>query len=267
VGGLTEDFMIFASVMVFIVGCSVGSFLNVIGIRLPLHKSIVFPAWSRCVHCNHRLSVVDILPSITLGVRGGKCRCCGAPISSICKFGELAAGSSFAAATYWIGDTRELWIAYLFFSILIILSVSDLKYRLLPNTIIVPAMALFVLLRLWIHDLPYWEYMAGFVVGGGILLAVSYMSVRLGKPAMGGGDIKMMALLGVVLGLKLILLTLALSALLGCIFGLILVGIGKITRKTFIPFGPFIAIAGIVAMIFGNNLLAWYWSVFPLITS
>jgi leader peptidase (prepilin peptidase)/N-methyltransferase len=265
-GWTMEHLTILASIMMFIVGCSLGSFLNVIGIRLPLHKSIVFPAWSYCVHCNHRFSALDLLPVFTWRSSEGKCHHCGAPLSPLYVWGQLATGISFAAATYWTTDIHELWIAYPLISILMILSVSDLKYRLLPNKIIVPAMVLYVPLRLWIHDLPYWEYVAGFVVGGGILFAVSYISLRLGKPAMGGGDIKLMALLGLVLGIKLVMLTLAFSALLGCIFGLTLMGLGVINRKTFIPFGPFIAIAGIVALLFGNQLLAWYWSLFPFIS-
>jgi leader peptidase (prepilin peptidase)/N-methyltransferase len=265
-GWAMEHVTIIASIIMFIVGCSLGAFLNVIGIRLALHKSIVFPAWSCCVHCDHRLGIADLLPVVPWMIRGGKCRRCGASISPLLRFGQLGTGISFAAATYWITDIRELWMAYLLICILVILSISDLKYRLLPNKIIIPAMALYVPLRLWIHDLPYWEYMAGFVVGGGILFTVSYISLRMGKPAMGGGDIKLMALLGLVLGIKLILLTLAFSALLGCIFGLILMALGIISRRTFIPFGPFIAIAAIIVMLFGNHALSWYWSLFPFIS-
>ncbi|NHN29570.1 prepilin peptidase [Paenibacillus agricola] len=240
-GWTTEYFTIAAALMMFIVGCSLGPWLHMIGIRLPLKQSLALPVGSYCQYCKTQISPFYI-------------------------GGQLATGSSFAAATYWTADLRELWIAYPLIAILVILSVSDLKYRLLPNKIIFPAIALYVPLRLWIHDLPYWEYAAGFLVGGGILFAVSYISLCMGKPAMGGGDIKLMALLGLVLGLKLVVLALAFSALLGCIFGLILVGLGIINKKTFIPFGPFIAIAGFVVLLFGNQILVWYWGLFSFIS-
>ncbi|WP_162463245.1 prepilin peptidase [Paenibacillus psychroresistens] len=177
----------------------------------------------------------------------------------------LATGISFAAATYFVADSRELWLIYPLISILVILSVSDLKYRLLPNKIILPAMGLYLAVRLWIHELPIWEYLLGFLVGGGVLFLVSYASVRLGKSAMGGGDIKLMALLGLVMGVKLILLTLAFSSFIGCLIGLLMIGVGRLKRESFIPFGPFIALGAMIALLFGNHLLVWYWNLFAII--
>jgi leader peptidase (prepilin peptidase) / N-methyltransferase len=259
-----EQITLLSSCAMFVIGCLLGSFFHGVGLRVPISKSIVFPP-SGCVHCGHRLNAIDLMPVVGWLIRKGKCHYCGEYISPIYLFGELAAGISFAAATYYITDIRELWMAYGLISILIILSVSDLKYRLLPNKIIFPAMFLYLVLRLWIHELPLWEYFAGFIVGGGFLFIVSYVSLLMGKPAMGGGDIKLMALLGLAMGVKLILLTLAFSSLIGCLIGLILLGMGKIKRQTFIPFGPFIAIGGIIALLFGNQWLSWYWSLFPVI--
>lgn len=254
-----------AAAAMFVLGCLLGSFFNVVGLRLPAGRSPLFPP-SACSSCGQRLNAIDLIPVAGWLIRRGKCAHCGDPISPIYMLGEIGTGLSFAAATWFIGDVRELWIVYPLIGVLVILSISDLRYRLLPNNIIFPAMLVCLVLRLWIRELPFWEYAAGFLIGGATLFAVASVSMRMGKPAMGGGDIKLLALLGLAIGVKLVLLALAISSLLGCLCGVALLAAGRIRRRTYIPFGPFIAAGGFVALLFGNQLIAWYWSQFPGLT-
>lgn len=242
---------------VFFMGCLFGSFFNVVGLRLPVGKSIVSPP-SACQACGHRLGIIDLIPVVGWFVRGGRCHFCRQPISPIYMFGEIAAGVGYVLAVQAIGINRELVIALPVISILIILLVSDLKYRILPNVIIYPAMIGFSMLRLWHHPLPLWHYLAGFLIGGGLLYMISVVAIRMGKEAMGGGDIKLMALLGFVFGMQGIGLTLFFSSLLGCLIGGVLILIGRMGRKTPIPYGPFIAVGGIGAYLYGDKIMLWY---------
>lgn len=241
----------------FFMGCLFGSFFNVVGLRLPVGKSIVSPP-SACQACGHRLGIIDLIPVVGWFVRGGRCHFCRQPISPIYMFGEIATGVGYVLAVQAIGINRELVIALPVISILIILLVSDLKYRILPNAIIYPAMIGFSMLRLWHHPLPLWHYLAGFLIGGGLLYMISVVAIRMGKEAMGGGDIKLMALLGIVFGMQGIGLTLFFSSLLGCLIGGVLILIGRMGRKTPIPYGPFIAVGGIGAYLYGDKIMLWY---------
>lgn len=246
-------------VPLFIIGALFGSFFNVVGIRLPKGMSVVSPR-SSCGNCGRQLNAVDLIPIIGWFIRRGKCHSCGVAISPVYLLGELAGGLLFAALPFLVSK-NELWIAYPLVSVLLMLTVSDLKYMLLPNKIIYPAMLLFAGLRLFIHPLPIWHYAVAFVLGGGILLAVSMMAVWMGKPAMGFGDIRLMALVGLVMGIKLVLLCIFLSALLGSIIGLALIASGILDRKSPIPYGPFIAIACLVSFFYGDPLIMWYMDV------
>lgn len=241
----------------FLTGCLLGSFFNVVGLRLPQGQSVVSPP-SACQACGHRLGVIDLIPVLGWIVRGGKCRFCRQPISPIYLLGEIATGAGYVLAAQAIGINRELAIAVQIISVLVILMISDLKYRILPNVIIYPSMMTFLLLRLWHHPLPLWHYLAGFLLGGGLLYMVSVVAIRMGREAMGGGDIKLMALLGLVFGMQGIGLTLFFSSLLGCLIGAGLMLIGRIGRKTPIPYGPFIAVGGVIAYLYGDKIMVWY---------
>ncbi|WP_127587844.1 prepilin peptidase [Paenibacillus koleovorans] len=244
-------------VPLFVIGTLFGSFFNVVGIRVPKGESVVAPR-SSCSSCRHPLNAIDLLPILGWLVRGGKCHYCGERFSPIYMLGELAGGVLFATLPFLVNKPSELWIAYPLASVLLILTVSDLKYMLLPNKIIYPAMLLFVALRLVVHPLPLWQYALGFLLGGGILFGVSYMAILLRKPPMGFGDIRLMALIGLVMGVKLVLLCIFLSALLGSLIGLSLIASGKLSRKSPMPYGPFIAVAGLVAFCYGDSLMTWY---------
>ncbi|KRE69202.1 prepilin peptidase [Paenibacillus sp. Soil750] len=244
------------TIQLFIVGALFGSFFNVVGLRVPKGISVVAPR-SSCGGCGRQLNAIDLIPILGWFIRRGKCHTCGSPISPVYIVGELAGGILFASLPFVV-SVNELWIAYPLVSVLLILTVSDLAYMLLPNKIIYPAMLLFTGLRLFIHPLPIWHYALGFVIGGGTLLAVSLAATWMGKPAMGFGDIRLMALVGLVMGIKLVLLCIFLSALLGSVIGVALIASGKLDRRSPIPYGPFIAVAGFICFCFGDPLMTWY---------
>ncbi|HEX7057474.1 MAG TPA: A24 family peptidase [Bacilli bacterium] len=249
------------SVFLFLLGASFGSFFNVAGMRIPAGKSVVRPH-SACNECGEQIRGADLLPIAGWLMQRGRCRHCGSRISPLYLLSEVATGAAFAILPHVISDWRELTVGYLLVSLLAVLTVSDLTYRLLPNKIVFPAMLAFLLLRIFVHPLPFWEYMVGFVVGGGMLYAVSLGAVLLKKPAMGGGDIKLMALLGMILGGKLVLLAILISALTGTLTGMFLIACKIIDRRTFIPFGPFIALGGFLSFLVGEPVIAWYLGLF-----
>jgi leader peptidase (prepilin peptidase) / N-methyltransferase len=244
--------------VLFIAGALIGSFCNVVGIRLPAGKSVVKPR-SSCMSCGTQLHPVDLIPVLGWLMTKGRCRYCKLPVSGVYLFGELAGGFLFAALPYLLADPAELILAYPLVALLIILTVSDLKYRMIPNRIIYPALVLFLLLRLFVHPLPYYHYTLGFLLGGGSLYLVSWLSALRGKDGMGGGDVKLMSLMGMIMGAKLVFICLFLSALSGCVVGGLLLLTGKMKKENaYIPYGPFIAAGGLAALFFGDALASWY---------
>ncbi|WP_127579680.1 prepilin peptidase [Paenibacillus koleovorans] len=239
--------------LLLVLGLCLGSFLNVVGLRVPLSQSIAFPP-SRCPSCEHRLRPLDLVPVFGWLFLRGKCRYCQAPVSALYPLMEAATGLLFALMAWRLGATAELLPALLLVSILAAITVSDIRYMLIPNRIVFTGYALALLMRLFIHPLPLWSYIAGFLVGGGVLYALAWISVTfLKKEGMGGGDIKLFAFIGLVLGVKLTLLALFASSVIGLVYGIVLLSTGRFGREKMIPFGPFIAMGSIVTYLWGQD--------------
>lgn len=248
-------------IIIFIYGAVWGSFLALVGLRLPVGKSIVRPR-SACPGCGGAIKGMALVPLLGWLVCKGRCQHCHMSIGWLYPLIELLTGLSFVLIYFMMTTMEERIIAGLVVSLLIAMIVSDIKYKLLPNKIIYPAMVIFLLIRIIYHPLPIWHYGLGFIVGGGILYAVSYVFVKLNKPAMGGGDIKLMSLLGLVVGLELILFVVLVSAFAGMMAGLILIVSGKMKRQEALAFGPYIAFACFIAMVYGRPMLDWYYHLF-----
>jgi leader peptidase (prepilin peptidase)/N-methyltransferase len=248
-------------ILIIFAGCFgllIGSFLNVVAIRVLKKESVVFPP-SHCVDCNHKLGPLDLVPVLSYLFLIGKCRYCKSPISMIYPAGELATGILFALFTYQLGFHSELIAGLFLVSILVVITITDLREMLIPNRIIFFAMAVGVGLRLFVHTLPVWNYLAAFVMGIGILYAIAWISsVLLKKEGIGGGDLKLFAFIGLILGIKLTLLAIFMSSLLGTIFGLYLITVGKYNRNRYLPFGPFIAGGSMITYLWGNQIVQWY---------
>jgi leader peptidase (prepilin peptidase)/N-methyltransferase len=239
-------------------GLLIGSFLNVVAIRTLKQESIAFPP-SHCVNCDHRLGVFDLIPVLSyLGLRG-RCRYCKLRISPVYPFGESLTALLYGVSAWYFGVNHELIPALVFTSILVMIIVTDIREMLIPNRIVYSGMLIIALIRLFIHPLPLFNYALAFILGGGIILAISVIgTLVLRKEGMGGGDLKLFALVGLVLGIKLTLLSIFMSSLLGTLFGVAMMVIGRYERGKHIPFGPFIAAGSLISYLWGNNIVQWY---------
>ncbi|MCZ2258416.1 prepilin peptidase [Sporosarcina sp. G11-34] len=241
----------------FIYGIVLGSFFNVVGLRVPKKQSIALPP-SSCTTCDRKLGILDLIPVFSYLFLKGKCRGCGSKISFIYPFIEFMTGILFALSYYILGFSPELVVAILFISMLVIITVSDIAYMLIPNRILLPFAIPLYIARLLSPLAPWWDGLLGAVVGFGVLYLIAVVS----KGGMGGGDIKLFFVLGLVLGTINTLLTLFLAALIGTILGLIILKRSGQGRKTPIPFGPSIALAAVIVFFWGSQLVGWYGNLF-----
>lgn len=241
----------------FIYGLVFGSFFNVVGLRVPKGESIVRPP-SQCTVCDRNLTVKDLVPVFSYVFLKGKCRGCGTKIHWVYPVMELATGLLFAFAYYQLGFTLELVVALLFISLLVIITVSDIAYMLIPDKILLFFLIPLIVLRVFEPLSPWWDSIVGAVVGFGVLFLIAIVS----KGGMGGGDIKLFFVIGLVLGWVPTLLTLFLASIIGTVIGVISLRRTKQGRKTPIPFGPSIAIAAIIAYFYGESLVDWYVNLF-----
>jgi leader peptidase (prepilin peptidase)/N-methyltransferase len=242
----------------FIYGLIFGSFFNVVGLRVPEKQSIVTPP-SHCPKCNKQLKPIDLIPVLSYFTTFGKCRYCKASISPIYPIMEVVTGILFTAVYYAYGVTPEAWMNLLFVSLLVIITVSDLAYRIIPDKVLLPFFLVFLVLRFFIHpDETYVSHLTGMVLGFAIFFLIALIS----RGGMGGGDIKLFTVVGLFFGYPLLLLTILLSTLLGTVYGILMVVFQGAGRKTEIPFGPFIAMGSVIALFQGYNLIEWYFSFF-----
>ncbi|QUG42236.1 prepilin peptidase [Psychrobacillus sp. INOP01] len=241
----------------FLYGLVFGSFFNVVGLRIPKGESIVRPP-SHCTICNRNLTFKDLVPVFSFVVLKGKCRGCGTKIHWVYPVMELVTGLLFTFAYYQLGFTLELAVALLFISLLVIITVSDIAYMLIPDKILLFFLIPLIVLRVFEPLSPWWDSIIGAVVGFCVLFLIAVVS----KGGMGGGDIKLFFVIGLVLGWVPTLLTLFLASIIGTVIGIISLRRSKQGRKTPIPFGPSIAIAAIIAYFYGELLVDWYVNLF-----
>ncbi|MBU9711016.1 prepilin peptidase [Evansella tamaricis] len=241
----------------FVLGAILGSFYNVVGLRVPQGESIVAPR-SHCPKCKHNLTWMELIPILSFILQRGRCRNCQSIISPIYPFFELLTACLFTISPLLVGWSKELPIALAFVSLLVIITISDLKTMLIPDKILIFFLFLFIGLRIYHPLTPWWDSLLGAVVGFSILLLLAIVS----KGGMGGGDIKLFAVIGLILGLYGVIITLFFASLIGAIAGSIGLIRKKATRKTPIPFGPFIAIGATFSYFFHSAVLEWYMNLF-----
>ncbi|MEH7483237.1 A24 family peptidase [Neobacillus drentensis] len=237
----------------FIVGIIFGSFFNVVGLRVPLKKSIVSPR-SGCRNCGHQLTVFELIPVVSYMIQSGKCRGCKSRISPIYPTFELLTGLLFMTAPLVIGWSGELVVALSLISMFMIIIVSDIHYMLIPDKILIWFAGIFLLERIIWPLNPWWDSLLGAVSGFILLLLIAVVS----KGGMGGGDVKLYALLGLVLGFKLVLFSFFLSTLFGAVIGGLALLFRIVKRRQPIPFGPFIAAGTLTAYYWGSDLINLY---------
>ncbi|MGJ7044583.1 prepilin peptidase [Thermoanaerobacterium thermosulfurigenes] len=240
-------------ILVFVFGTIIGSFLNVVIYRFPRNESIVYPP-SHCTNCESELKPYDLVPIVSYIFLRGRCRYCGNRISIRYPIVELLTGLIYLILFIYFGiSIKSLSYAFLE-SLLIVITFMDMEHKIIPNKVILIGLIAGVAFRLIMINYGVWDYIVGFLVGGGVLLFISLLS----GGGMGGGDIKLMAMIGLFIGWKLTISTLFLAVVLGAVGGIVLVLFKIKTRKDYIPFGPYISIACIISILYGYDLLNMY---------
>jgi len=250
--------MITGLVIFFLFGLIFGSFLNVCIYRIPKGESIVWPP-SHCPHCGARIKPIDNIPVVSYVMLKGKCRSCKGRISSRYPLVELMTGFLFAGLFWKFGLSSETLVFLVLGLLLIIISFIDIDNRLILNKITLPGIVLGIFLTLSFHVLSYKQVLLGFFIGGGGLLAVAFLGGLLfRKESMGMGDIKLAAMIGVFLGVKGVAFTLLIAFFVAALFSIGAIALKKASRQSQIPFGPFIALASIVYLFWGQQMIHWY---------
>ncbi|MFD0671631.1 prepilin peptidase [Cohnella sp. GCM10027633] len=251
-----------STVFFLLLGLLIGSFLNVVAIRVLKGESIAFPP-SHCAKCNHALKPLDLVPVLSYVFLRGRCRYCKERISSRYPAGELAAGALFSLAYAVVGWQPELLVALWLTSIFIVITQTDLQSMRIPNAIVAVGLIGAVALRLWTHPLPLWNYAVALFVGSGILFLIGFVAgAILKREAMGGGDVKLYVFIGLMLGIKLTLLSVFAASVLGLVYSWGSRIAGNKEKYAVIPFGPFIALGALIVYYWGDQAIDWYLDLF-----
>ncbi len=242
-------------ILIFLIyGLFIGSFLNVCIFRIPSGMSIVKPP-SSCGICGHRLNYIDMIPVFNYIINKGRCRYCGACYSIQYPVIELLNGVLYALTYLKFGLTVNSILYCAMISILITVSMIDMKHKIIPDSLnIAGAMAgsIFILV-----NKTYLTGIIGALTGFGLFVAIAILT-----NAMGGGDIKLMAALGLMFGLKGTLFITLFSFVIGAAVSLFLIVLKIKGRKDEIPFGPFISLSALIYIFFGFEIIRSYLSLF-----
>lgn len=249
--------------MVIFLGLAIGSFLNVVVHRLPRGESLVSPG-SRCPACGYALRPLDNVPVLSYLFLLGRCRKCGVRISPRYPAVELATAALFVLHYFVFGWTPLLAVRLLFAAAMVALFAIDLEHHLLPDAITLPGIGVGLLASLALPP-GIRDAVIGTLVGGGILWLIGEAYYRYsGEEGMGGGDVKMLAMVGAFLGWQLVIVTLVFSSIAGSIVGLLLIVTRRGGMKYALPYGTFLAIAALIASLYGAQIVTWYTELYTL---
>ncbi|HKT34124.1 MAG TPA: A24 family peptidase [Nitrospira sp.] len=239
-------------------GAVIGSFLNVCIYRLPRGESIAWPG-SHCPACGASIAWFDNIPVLSYLSLFGRCRKCCGPISIRYPVVEAANAVGYVIILAAFGANWTAALYCVLFSALLVAAGTDLTHKIIPNVITVPGIVLGLVAAATVLPLGFVNALLGVAIGGGILWALAWASPYLfGKEGMGGGDIKLLAMIGAFLGWKPALLTIMIGSLSGSIIGVSLIALGLMKRDDYIPFGPFLVLGALLSMFFSQPLLDWY---------
>ena len=243
---------IYYTIVSFIFGITLGSFYNVVGYRLPREQSLIHPS-SHCTSCNHKLGLWDLVPVFSFLFLGRKCRYCKQKISWFYPFFEFMTGLIFAVSYIIFGSTIEFFISITFISMLLIIIISDYQTMIIPDELLLFCGAILMILIGLDKGIVGLGYA---VLDGVIAFIIMYLIKKLGdflfkKESMGGGDIKLMFIFGLVLGLPMTLVSIFIAAFIGLPVSLYILYKKK---EHEIPFGPFLAVAAIIIMLTQLNI-------------
>jgi leader peptidase (prepilin peptidase)/N-methyltransferase len=244
-------------VLLAAIGLAVGSFLNVCIHRLPRGESLNHPA-SRCPQCGTALRWFDNVPVLGYLWLRGRCRSCRAPISVRYPIIEVVTMALFLVHYAVFGWSALLAVRLVFACAMVVLFAIDLEHHLLPNVITLPGIVAGLAFSIWLPP-GIRDALIGAAAGGGVLWLIGEAYFRYaGEEGMGGGDVKMLGMIGAFLGWKLVILTLVLSSVAGSLIGVLMIVTRRGGLKYELPYGTFLALAALAASLVGERIVAWY---------
>ena len=242
----------------FVFGMVVGSFLNVCICRMPKNESVVSPP-SHCPGCSYQIRWYDNIPLVSYLLLRGKCRGCGAHISLQYPLVELLNGVLTLLLFLRFGPTLAFAVLFLFCSALVVITFIDIEHQIIPDEISLPGIVVGFILSFFLQGHTWLNSLLGILLGGGSLLLVAYSYQKLtGKDGMGGGDIKLLAMMGAFLGWKAVPFIIFTSSLVGSLIGISIMLLQKKDSKLAIPFGPYLAFGAVLYIFYGKSLIRWY---------
>jgi leader peptidase (prepilin peptidase) / N-methyltransferase len=244
-------------VAVGLFGLVIGSFLNVVIVRVPEHRSLLRPR-SACPRCSAQLSWDDNIPVVSFLILRGRCRACAEPISWRYPIVEVITAVALVLAYLAFGPTIDFVIASVLLAALIAITAIDLQHLLILDVITLPGILVGLVANIATGRISGLESALGIVLAGALFLTIILVS----RGGMGGGDLKLGAMLGAFLGWKALLFALFVAIILGGVVGIALLVSGLRGRKDAVPFGPFLAIGGAVALFWGERVFDWWMSGF-----
>jgi leader peptidase (prepilin peptidase)/N-methyltransferase len=244
-------------IIIFILGLIIGSFCNVVIYRLPEGKSIIVPG-SYCRSCSAPIRPWDNIPLLSYLLLRGQCRHCRESITFRYPFVEFLSSVLYILVWYKLGLSLLFILYALLTSSLLVIALIDFDHKIIPNSITLPGMLIGLGLSLWALPITPLNSLIGLLAGGLFFYLVALIS----KGGMGGGDIKLIAMIGAFLGWQGVFFTILVGALVGSVVGLGLMSMGKKGRRDKIPFGPFLALGAILFILLGDNLIFWYLQLF-----
>lgn len=255
---MTDHFFL-SGLFVFIFGACIGSFLNVCIYRIPEHKSIVTPG-SFCPNCNTSIPFYCNIPILSYLFLMGRCKSCKRPISIRYPLIEALTGVFAFLLLYKFGLSPATGFWFVFISVLITISFIDIDHQIIPDIISLPGILIFSSSFYFLPEMTLTHTLLGLIAGGGSLYAVALLYYFFRKQeGMGGGDIKLLAMIGAATGVKGVLFTIFTGSLLGAISGILIMLCTKTADTKFrIPFGPFLSMGAILYIFFGKQLIQWY---------
>ncbi len=257
-GGIEPMIFVLAyllNIFSFVFGAVVGSFLNVCIYRIPAGSSIATPS-SHCPRCKSPIRFYDNIPILSYLVLRGRCRACNEKIPIIYPAVETLTALISLSLFLKYGPSLQYLITFLFTSALIVITFIDLEHQIIPDVISLPGISLFSIAAILVMDITVLESLIGVLIGGGVLFVIAFGYELITKrEGMGGGDIKLLAMIGGFFGWKSLIFILLVSSFVGAIIGISVIVYKKGDMKYAIPFGPFLSIAAVAYIFCGTHFL------------
>ncbi|MDJ0803945.1 MAG: A24 family peptidase [Desulfobacterales bacterium] len=246
------------NLFVFFAGTCIGSFLNVCIYRIPAGLSVAFPP-SSCPRCEQPIRFYDNIPVLSYIFLRGRCRSCAAPIAIRYPLVEMLTGLAAWCVYVKHGPSAATLIYIVFVAVLIVITFIDIDHQIIPDVLSLPGIPLFLAAGLWATPITWPEALIGIAAGGGSLLLVAMIYRQLtGKDGMGMGDVKLLAMIGALIGWRGVCFTIFFSSVVGSLVGLLLMIRAGGSLKTRLAFGPFLAMGAVAYIFYGPELINAY---------